>query len=133
VVTTVAVASLALVLASAALATSQLVRHASRFATLVAGQTQTITVPFPDALKYSGARYFGHVSIRYGYSYARLARAYVAMGHQRPDLTKVKILRSGSVLGGSEFQARVRDGNPAGTAPVIVLVTATTVEPLPHS
>ncbi len=55
-------------------------------------------------------------------------------GKGRPaSVTKVKIVKAGSVEGGSEFQARVYNGNAAGTTAVRLYVTATTVEPLPHS
>ena len=42
----------------------------------------------------------------------------------------VQILESGAVLGGSEYRVRARNRN---TRPVRLQLTATTVEPLPHS
>jgi hypothetical protein len=117
--TVVALAATAVV----ALAASQVVKHASKVVAVPAGATRTVTVPYPDALEYANARYRGHVSV--------LAPADSAPG-RAPDLVKVTIVRAGSVLGGSEYQARVHNGNSAGTAAVRISVVATTVEPLPH-
>ena len=109
--------------AGVALAAGQVVKHASRVVTLAAGATRTVTVPYPDALEYGNARYGGHVTV--------LAPTTAAAG-RAPDLARVVVLSAGSVLGGSEYRARVRNGNATGTAPVRVSVTTTTVEPLPH-
>jgi hypothetical protein len=119
-------AALALTLgavAAAALAASRVVKHASKVVTIAAGATRTVTVPYPDALEYGNARYSGHVSV--------LAPIGTTPG-RAPTLAKVKVLEAGSALGGSEYQARVHNGNATGTAPVRVSVTTTTVEPLPH-
>jgi len=116
--------SAALVLATgAALAAGEVVKHARRVVSLAAGATRTVTVPYPDALEYGNARYSGHVGVR--------APAGTSAG-RAPTTAKVAILAAGSVLGGSEYRARVHNGNAGGTAPVRVTVTATTVEPLPH-
>jgi hypothetical protein len=122
---TVAAVVVALPLAGSlsALAASAVVKHAQGVATVPAGATRTVTVPYPDALEYGNARYRGHVTV--------LAPSNARPGHA-PKLAKVRILRAGSVLGGSEYQARVFNGNAAATAPVRVAVTTTTVEPLPH-
>jgi hypothetical protein len=90
---------------------------------LAAGQTRTVDVPYPDALKYGNARYSGRVT---------LAATRATTG-KAPNLKLVEILSRGSALGGSEYQVRAHNGNAPGTAPVRLDVTATTVEPLPHS
>ena len=107
-----------------AIAGTSIVKRHSAAIVIAAGQTRTLTVPYPDALKYGNARYSGHAVV--------LAPRLGAQGRP-PTLAKVKILEAQPVLGGSEFQARARNGNAAGTAAVRVSVTATTIEPLPHS
>jgi hypothetical protein len=119
----VAIAATLLALGSAAaLAASQVVKRASRVIRLAAGTTRTVTVPYPDALEYGDARYHGHVTVR--------APSNSAPG-RAPNLTKVRIVAAGSVLGGSEYEVRAFNANAAATEPVRVSVTATTVEPLP--
>lgn len=116
---TVAVALLAVGAANAA-AASVLDKHRSATVTIAAGQTRALTIPFPDALRYGNATYRGTHSV-------------TALASGRPpDLHLVRVLSAHSVLGGSDYQVRVRNANPAGTAAVRLRVTATTVEPLPH-
>ena len=113
-----------LVAAVTAMAASSITKHQISAISVPAGQTRTLTVPYPDALKYGNARYSGHATIKLR----------PVGGKGRPaSVTKVKIVKAGSVEGGSEFQARVYNGNAAGTTAVRLYVTATTVEPLPHS
>jgi hypothetical protein len=117
---TVAVALLA---ATAALAANALVKHARGSVTLRPGQAGAVRVPYPDALEYGNAIYRDTVT-----------KMDLPGGHgRRPDLAKVEILSSHSILGGSEYEVKARDGNAAGTAPVRVTVVTTTIEPLPHS
>ena len=97
------------------------VKHTTKTFSLAAGKTRTFNVPYPDALKFSNAKYSGKVEI--------LAPATVKSGQKKPDLKKVKVLSMGSATGGSVFRARVRNGNAAGTAPVRVQITATTTRP----
>jgi hypothetical protein len=118
-----AVAVLALAPA-AAYAASVIDKHQSATVTIPAGQTRTLAVPFPDALKYANASYRG--------THIVTAPAQPAGAGRPPDLHRVRVLSSHSILGGSEFQVRVRNANPAGTAAVRLRITATTVEPLPH-
>jgi hypothetical protein len=114
----------ALVPTAGALAAGSIVKHQVGSISVAPGQTRTLTVPYPDALEYGNARYYGHATIKRG----------PARGSARPaSIRAVKILATGSVEGGSEFQVRVRNANPAGTGAVELVVTATTVEPLPHS
>jgi hypothetical protein len=119
-----AIAAVAALAAGAALAASSIVKRHSESTTIAAGQTRTLTVPYPDALKYGNARYSGSVMV--------LAPKAGVKGRP-PKLAKVRILEAQSVLGGSEYQARAHNGNAAGTAAVRFTVTATTLEPLPHS
>jgi len=95
-------------------------KRATRTATVAAGRTKTIYVPYPDALKYGGATYSGSVAI--------LPPAAGAHG-SAPSLAKVTISSRGEALGGSEYRVVVRNANASGTAPVRVRVTATTREP----
>jgi len=115
-------AALAL-LPATALASSEVIKHASRTITLAPGKTRTVTVPYPDALKYGNATYSGRTIV--------LGAAPGAAG-SAPERALVKVSLAGSVLGGSEYQARITNTNPSGTAPERVKVIATTVEPLPH-
>jgi hypothetical protein len=116
---------LAVVLAVAvALAASAITKHQDGFLAIPAGQTRTLTVPFPDALEYGNARYSGR---------AIVVGPWPNVKRRTPDLKKVKIISAGSVEGGSAYQARARNDNRPGTAPVRLEVIATTVEPLPHS
>jgi hypothetical protein len=108
--------------APAALAGSYLAKHDSASIAIPAGQTRTLTVPYPEALEYAGALYSARVVV--------LAPAPGAKG-AKPALAKVRILAAHSVLGGSEYQARARNGNRAATAAVRLRVTTTTMEPQP--
>jgi len=104
-----------------ALAAGSTVRHAARSVSIRAGATRTVRVPFPDALKYGNALYSGAVTFSW------------SGGGPSPDLAEVRILEAQSVEGGSLYEVKVRNGNAAGSVAVRVTVTATTVEPLPHS
>jgi hypothetical protein len=95
-------------------------KHAHGSIAVPPGRTRTLNVPYPDALEYAGATYSGRAAV--------LAPARGAKG-SAPKLGKVKILEAGSVLGGSEYQARAHNGNAPGTAAVTLSVTATTREP----
>jgi hypothetical protein len=95
-------------------------KHTHGSIAVPAGQTRTLTVPYPDALEYGGAIYSGKAVV--------LAPP-PGTKHSAPKLGKVRILEAGSVLGGSEYQARAHNGNAAGTAAVTLSVTATTREP----
>jgi len=113
-----------LLAATAALAGSSVVKHGSASVAIGPGQTRTLTVPYPDALRYGNARYSGRAVV--------LAPARGRPGRP-PLLSKVRLLEARSVLGGSEYQARAHNGNAAGTAAVTLSVRVTTLEPLPHS
>jgi hypothetical protein len=120
-----AVGAFAAVLSGAALvaaagAASPVTKTASRTFTIAPGATRSLLVPYPDALEYAGARYTGTVRV--------LAPAAGSTG-RRPALGEVRIVSTGGWLGGSEFRAVVRNGNPTGTAAARVRVTAVTVEP----
>jgi hypothetical protein len=117
-------ALLTLLGAATALASSSITKHASATVVLAAGRTRTVTVPYPDALEYANARYSGTSHV--------LGPPPGSHG-SAPNRSDVEILSAASALGGSEYRVRVRNSNPAGTAPVRVTVVATTVEPLPHS
>ena len=119
-----AIGTVVLAGAAAALAGTSITKHRIESVSVPAGQTRTLTVPFPDALEYGNARYSGRAEIR-----APLP----GTKGRTPQLGKVKILEAQSVLGGSDYQARARNSNGAGTAAVRLVVTATTLEPLPHS
>ena len=106
-----------------ALAAGSIAKTEVAFKTIPAGRTRTLTVPYPDALEYAGARYSGEVEIK-------LPRP--GTSGRAPDLALVKILSRGSALGGSEYQVRAHNGNAPGTAAIRLEVIATTVEPLPH-
>lgn len=114
----------ALMAAGSAAAASSITKDEIVSVSVAAGVTRTVSVPFPDALEYGNARYSGHAEIR--------ARPIGASG-LRPNIEKVRILAAGSVEGGSAYRVRARNNNRAGTAAVQLVVTATTVEPLPHS
>jgi hypothetical protein len=107
-----------------ALAARSITKHQIGSISVPAGQTRTLTVPYPDALKYGNARYSGHTTLELR----------PVGGAGRPaSVKKVKILKAGSVEGGSAFQVRAYNGNLAGTSAVRLQVIATTAEPLPHS
>lgn len=114
--------SLALLAAAAASATGargSITKNEIASVTIAPGATRTLSVPFPDALEYSGARYLGR---------HELARKPGAAGSE-PQLSKVAIIESGAVEGGSLYRVRARNANPPGSAPVRLTVIATTVEP----
>lgn len=111
------VAILATVLATA------IVKHWVDIVGLAAGHARTVTVPFPDALKYGNARYSGRVVV---------LGAFPGAAGRTPRRSLVRIERAQPVVGGSEWQVRVRNGNSPGTAAVRLEVIATTTEPLPH-
>lgn len=113
--------ALALAGAAAALASSSLVKHATRSVSLRGRAVRTIRVPFPDALKYGNALYSGAVALSW------------SGGGPSPDLAEVRILEAQSIEGGSLYEVKLRNANAAGSVAVRVTVTATTVEPLPHS
>jgi hypothetical protein len=92
-------------------------RSTTQLFTLRARTTRTFTVFYPDALELSGARYAGKVRII----------VIRATGFRTPSASRVHILGRGSGEGGSAFTVRIRNSNPAGTAPVQIRVTATTV------
>jgi hypothetical protein len=110
-----------LLTAAAAIASGSITDNSIGFLTLAPGKTRTLSVAYPDALKYANATYSGKYVLRAVKSKLRA-----------PDLAKVKILYAGSVLGGSAYAVHADNTNPAGTAAVRISVTATTVEPLPH-
>jgi hypothetical protein len=119
-----ALALLVVVAAAVALAAGSITKHRVGSISIPPGQTRTLTVPYPDALEYGNARYSGHATIKLG----------AAPRSTRPaSLRKVKILEAGEVEGGSAYQVRARNNNPSGSGAVDLVVTATTVEPLPHS
>jgi hypothetical protein len=113
-----------LIATASALAASSIIKSQIGSIRLRAGQTRTLTVPYPDALEYGNARYSGHVRIK-------------LLAGKRParpaSVEKVRILEAESVEGGSAFQVRAHNANASGTAAVELVVTATTVEPLPHT
>jgi hypothetical protein len=96
-------------------------KHSSASVVLAAGETRALSTPYPDALEYGNARYSGRVRV-----------VAISGAGAKPSLAKVRILSSGASLGGSQYSARVHNGNAPGTAAVRVTVIATTVEPLPH-
>lgn len=110
--------------AAVALAGSSITKHQIEVISIPAGQTRTLTVPYPDALKYGNARYSGRVEV--------LAPPLRADRGRAPNLKQVRIVRAQSVLGGSDYQVRAHNANSVGTAAARLKVTATTVEPLPH-
>jgi hypothetical protein len=113
-----------LLAASLAIAATSITKQISGIVSIRAGQTRTLSVPYPDALEYGNARYSGRAVV--------LAPKPGAKGRS-PSLKKVKILYAESVLGDSSFEVRARNTNNSGTAAVRLEVIATTVEPLPHS
>ena len=85
---------------------------------LAPGATRTVSIVYPEALKYANARYSGRVQI--GLRPASHGRA-------APKRQLVHILSQGSTLGGSEFTVRVRNSNAANTVPVRIIVRVSTV------
>ncbi len=116
----VAVSSVLVLGAGGAVAAAprSIVKEASAHVLLASGQTRTLTVAFPDALKYANASYAGYPSVPNA--------SPVALRH-------VKITGRRFVDGGSAYQATAHNENPPGTAPVEFLVAARTFEPLPHT
>jgi hypothetical protein len=115
---TVSLLTLAAGIALAA-AGGKTLHHTSTFK-LAAGRTKEFSVAYPDALEFGGATYAGRVRIL-GPSASERGSA--------PALDKVHITSQGSTLGDSQYSARVKNANRAGTAPVRVLITATTTLP----
>jgi hypothetical protein len=111
-----------LALAAVAFAAGALTKINSGSLIVPAGQTRTMTVPYPDALEYGNARYSGSWRLL-------LSRSH---GGRAASIAKVTVLRTGSVQGGSAYAVRVHNANASGTTAVRLEVTATTVEPLPH-
>jgi hypothetical protein len=123
----IAIAALAAALlftVGASAATAPIVKLQIGYVNVPAGQTRTLTVPFPDALKFGNATYSGAARI--------LAPVAGAKG-RAPNLHAARILESQPVQGGSAYQARAHNSNRRGTAAVRLSVTAKTIEPLPHS
>jgi hypothetical protein len=118
------VAAVALAGAGSALAARSVIKTQAGFFNVPAQRTRTLSVPYPDALEYGNARYSGRWIV--------LPPLPGAKG-RKPSIGDVKVLSAGEAEGGSLFRVRVRNSNPAGTAPVRLEVIATTVEPLPHS
>jgi hypothetical protein len=110
-------AALIATVTASAFASVSVRKSAARTFTLRPGATRGFSVAYPDALEFSGARYSGSVTI----IVPRGAGAGV------PRARNVRILSRGSSEGGSLFTVRVRNGNPAGSTPVRIRVTATTV------
>ena len=104
---------------AAAPAAATVTKRATRTFTLPAATTRTFVVAFPDALKFGDSTYSGSVTVR------AAARA----GLAPPALARVRLLRRGPALGGSDYEARIANANPAGTAPVRVVIVAVTREP----
>jgi hypothetical protein len=119
-----AIVAAVLIAAVTALASSSITKQRFGQVSIAAGQTRSLTVPFPDALKYGNASYSGR---------ARLLAPAPGRKGGRPTLAKARIISSGAALGGSEYRARAYNGNRAGTAAVTLSVTTATVERLPHS
>jgi hypothetical protein len=114
--------SAALLVSATALAAGSITKTRVGKVRLPAGSTRTVSVPYPDALKYGNARYSGvHVLRRKPFS-----------AGSPPLLAKVRILSAHSIEGGSLYSVRADNANAPGTAPVELIVTARTVEPLPH-
>jgi hypothetical protein len=107
-----------------ALAAASASKHQVGRVDIAAGQTRSVAVPYPDALEYGNVRYSGS---------SRIELLAPGRGEHAAVRAKVTILDAEPVLGGSEYRVRAHNGNARGTAPVVLVVAATTVEPLPHS
>ena len=105
--------------AAVAAAAGSIAKNETASVSIPAAATRTLSVAFPDALKYAGARYSGR---------HELAAKPGAPG-STPDLSKVRILESHAIEGGSLYRVRAHNGNAAGSAPVRLTVIATTIEP----
>ena len=114
--------TLSLVLLATAATAVAITKNAIGLVTIAPGATRTLSVPFPDALKYAGARYSGS---------HELATKPGAPG-RKPELSKVAILEAQAVEGGSLYLVKAHNGNAPGTAPVRLTVIATTIEPPRH-
>ncbi len=108
--------------ASAAAAYRSLTSNRFGSITLAPGSTRTLSVPYPDALKYANARYQGSHELK---------RKPFSAGSP-PDLAKVAIIAAQSIEGGSLYSVGAHNANAPATAPVQLIVIATTIEPLPH-
>ena len=93
------------------------VKSATRTVRVPAGQVRTIEIPYPDALKFGGARYSDRVTI--------LSPPPSKHG-KRPNLRLVKLLSDGPIEGGSLLRVRIRNDNPPGTLPARAVVVALT-------
>jgi hypothetical protein len=109
-----AAALLCAAIVAAAPAAATVSKHATKTFTLAAGQTRAFDVPFPDALEFGGSTYSGRVTI--------VATRPASEG-------RVRVLRQSPAIGGSVYRAVVRNANPAGSAPVRVVIEAITREP----
>jgi hypothetical protein len=116
---TLSLALLATTAATLASAAGSITKNEIATVTIAPGATRTLSVPFPDALEYSDARYLGR---------HELAPKPGAQG-SRPQLSKVAILQSQAVEGGSHYLVRAHNANAPGSAPVRLTVIATTIEP----
>lgn len=114
----------ALSASATALAAGSVSKHQVDRVHIAAGQTRSVAVPYPDALEYGNARYAGS---------SRIELLAPSRGEHAAVGAKVTILSAEPVLGGSEYRVRAHNGNAPGTAPVVLVVATTTVEPLPHS
>jgi hypothetical protein len=114
----------ALTTSATALAAGSVSKHKVGRVRIAAGQTRSVAVPYPDALEYGNARYSGS---------SRIELLAPGRGEHAAVRAKVTILSAEPVLGGSEYRVRAHNGNVPATAPVVLAVAATTVEPLPHS
>jgi len=113
---------LALGTTAAVAAAGSITKHEIASLSIPAATTRTLSVAFPDALRYANARYRGS---------HELAAEPGAPG-SAPDLSKVRILESHAVEGGSLYRVRAHNGNAAASAPVRLTVIATTIEPPRH-
>jgi hypothetical protein len=120
----IAAALALLAVAATAGAASDVVKQATRTVQIAAGKTRTVNVPYPDALKYGNATYSGEVIF--------LGAVRGAAG-TAPRRGLVSVLDARSMLGGSEYMARIHNANVKGSAPVRVEVVARTLEPLPRT
>lgn len=114
----------ALTASATAFAAGSISKHGVGRAHIAAGQTHSLAVPYPDALEYGNARYSGS---------SRIELLAPGRGEHAAVRAKVTVLRAEPVLGGSEYRASAHNGNVPRTAPVVLVVATSTVEPLPHS
>ena len=102
---------------AASAAPHTLVKRDMRTVALRPGRTTTVTVPYPDALEFGGARYSGTVKILLPPPGAR---------GRRPTLRLIKLLSDGPAEGESLFRVRIRNDNPPGTLPARAVIVALT-------